>query len=226
MREFDADYVTKDSRSDGNCVLTRDLATYAISKEVEAGRGSPAGGVYLSFQHVPQSEGRKAFGPVIDKLAANGIDLTQQPVEVAPIAHHHMGGIRVDETLQSGMPGLYACGEAIGGVNGANRLSGNAITEAFVFGARAGQSAAKNAMGMKSNWSDDAAKAAVALLSPEGNSSAPYLAQVVTELQTLMAAMLDRLLHHAHIVQITGESYRLKDKRKAGQTAKKAPSAA
>lgn len=187
MREFEADYVTKDTRNDGNYVLTRDLATYAISKEVEAGRGSPAGGVYLSFQHVPQSELRKSFGPVIDKLAANGIDLTQQPIEVAPIAHYHMGGIRVDDTLQSGIPGLYACGEAIGGVNGANRLSGNAITEAFVFGARAGQSAAKNAMGMKSNWSDDAAKAAVALLSPEGNRSAPNLAQVVTELQTLMA---------------------------------------
>jgi DNA replication protein DnaC len=44
--------------------------------------------------------------------------------------------------------------------------------------------------------------------------------------QTLTAAILDRLLHHAHIVQITGESYRLKDKRKAGQAAKKAPATA
>src|ERR1700722_11628848 len=47
MREFEADYATRDARSDGRYVLTRDLATYAISKEVEAGRGSPAGGAYL-----------------------------------------------------------------------------------------------------------------------------------------------------------------------------------
>jgi len=71
-------------------------------------------------------------------LAANAIDLAKRPVEVAPIAHYHMGGVRVDQRLQASVPGLYACGEAVGGANGANRLSGNAITEAFVFGARAG----------------------------------------------------------------------------------------
>eukprot|EP01035_Chromulina_nebulosa_P016145 gene16145-21392_t len=142
MREFETDYVTKDQRSDGTYKLTRDLATYAITKEVEAGRGSPAGGAYLSFQHVPEADIRKAFGPVVDRLAENGIDLAKGPVEVAPIAHYHMGGIRVDEMMQTGVPGLFACGEAVGGANGANRLSGNAITEAFVFGARAGRGAA------------------------------------------------------------------------------------
>src|SRR6202789_2380531 len=68
MREFEADYATRDARSDGRYVLTRDLATYAISREVEAGRGSPAGGAYLSFQHVPAEEIRRAFGPVVDRL--------------------------------------------------------------------------------------------------------------------------------------------------------------
>ena len=56
MREFEQDYTTRDARSDGRYVLTRDLATYAITKEVEAGRGSPAGGAYLSFQHLPEAE--------------------------------------------------------------------------------------------------------------------------------------------------------------------------
>jgi aspartate oxidase len=70
---------------------------------------------------------RMSFGPVVDRLAANGIDLSKRPVEVAPIAHYHMGGVRVDETLQARVPGLYACGEAVGGANGANRLSDNAI---------------------------------------------------------------------------------------------------
>ena len=60
------------------------------------------------------------------------------PVEVAPIAHYHMGGVAADVQMQTEVPGLLVAGEAVGGANGANRLSGNAITEAFVFG-RAGR---------------------------------------------------------------------------------------
>ncbi len=127
---------------DGKYKITRDVGSYAIIKEVEAGRGSPHGGVYLSFQHCSTAALRDAFGPVVDRLAANGIDLTQMPIEVAPIAHYHMGGIAADVRMQTDVPGLFAAGEAVGGANGANRLSGNAITEALVFGRRAGQSAA------------------------------------------------------------------------------------
>ncbi|MET4579732.1 FAD-binding protein [Ottowia thiooxydans] len=125
---------------------TRDAATYAILKEVEAGRGSPAGGAYLSFRHVPESALLEAFGPIIGRLKEAGIDLTQQTIEVSPIAHYHMGGIRVDTSLATDVPGLYAAGEAVGGANGANRLSGNAITEAIAFGLRAGRSAAADVM--------------------------------------------------------------------------------
>ena len=63
-------------------------------------------------------------------------------MEVAPIAHYHMGGIGADTRLATRVPGLFSAGEAVGGANGANRLSGNAITEAFVFGHRAGRNAA------------------------------------------------------------------------------------
>jgi succinate dehydrogenase / fumarate reductase flavoprotein subunit len=142
MQEFEQNYAAANGRNDGTYVLTRDLATYAILKEVEAGRGSPAGGAYLSFQHVPEAELRRNFGPVIDTLAANGIDLTKQPIEVSPIAHYHMGGVKVDTRFETAVPHLFAAGEAVGGANGATRLSGNAITEALVFGARAGKSAA------------------------------------------------------------------------------------
>jgi succinate dehydrogenase / fumarate reductase flavoprotein subunit len=187
MREFEQDYATPDSRSDGRYVLTRDLATYAITREVEAGRGSPAGGAYLSFQHVPEAEIRSAFGPVVDRLAVNGIDLTKRPVEVAPIAHYHMGGVRVDETLQACVPGLYACGEAVGGANGANRLSGNAITEAFVFGARAGRNAARRALRASSPWWPQAAAPALDLLRSARRRDAPNPAAVVVELKQLMA---------------------------------------
>src|SRR5439155_4397164 len=127
------------------------IATYAIQKEVAAGRGSPHGGVYLSFTHVSQSALETAFGPVIERLASNGIDLGAAPVEVAPIAHYHMGGIAVDEHLMSRVPGLFAAGEAAGGANGANRLSGNAIPEALVFGEQAGRSAAAYAAGRRAH---------------------------------------------------------------------------
>ncbi len=93
------------SNEDGSYVLTRDLATYAIIKEVEAGRGSPHGGAYLSFEHCSEAALREAFGPVIDRLAANHIDLTKMQVEVAPIAHYHMGGIAVDTQMATGVPG-------------------------------------------------------------------------------------------------------------------------
>jgi succinate dehydrogenase / fumarate reductase flavoprotein subunit len=140
MEEFTSRY---GSDEDGKYVLTRDLATYAIFKEVEAGRGSPHGGAYLSFEHCSAAALRAAFGPVIDRLAENHIDLTRMPVEVAPIAHYHMGGVQAHASMATDVPGLYVAGEVVGGANGANRLSGNAITEALVFGRRAGRSAAE-----------------------------------------------------------------------------------
>lgn len=125
----------------------RDLLTYAIYHEVAAGRGSPHGGVYLSFQHIPAQELEKALGPVLNIFARNNIDLTKGPVEVFPIAHYQMGGIEVSTNMESCVPGLYAAGEIVGGANGANRLSGNALPEAMVFGARAGEAAAKAVKG-------------------------------------------------------------------------------
>jgi succinate dehydrogenase/fumarate reductase flavoprotein subunit len=126
----------------GKYTSARDLATYAILNEVAAGRGTPHGGVWLSFKHCGEADLRAAFGPVIERLAANGIDLTRDLIEVAPIAHYHMGGIRADADMRTSVPHLFAAGEAVGGANGANRLSGNAITEAFTFGRRAGTRAA------------------------------------------------------------------------------------
>ena len=158
MEEFLPRYGGTDA---GRYTATRDLATHAIWHEVRAGRGSPHGGAWLSFTHVGEAALRDAFGPVIDRLHANGIDLTQAPVEVAPIAHYHMGGIAVDAGLATCVPGLYAAGEAVGGANGANRLSGNAITEALVFGHVAGRNAATEALGTPDGWRPSAARAAL-----------------------------------------------------------------
>ena|SRR5687768_3073024 len=187
----------------GRYVSARDLATHAILKEVEAGRGSPHGGAWLSFQHCAEAELRSAFGPVIDRLAANGIDLTRQPVEVAPIAHYHMGGIRTDADMRTSVPHLFAAGEAVGGASGANRLSGNAITEAFTFGRRAGMRAAELA-----------ARVAFPALAPQRlNGKRPDLnpAAAIVELQRVMnrdvgplrtAAGLTRALAHIEALDV------------------------
>jgi succinate dehydrogenase/fumarate reductase flavoprotein subunit len=187
MQEFEQNYATAGGRNDGTYVLTRDLATYAILKEVEAGRGSPAGGAYLSFQHVPEAELRRNFGPVIDTLAANGIDLTKRPIEVSPIAHYHMGGIKVDTRFETRVPNLFAAGEAVGGANGATRLSGNAITEALVFGARAGKSAAAAARtANKQRWTLRAASPALDLLRRRSTTLAANPAGLIVDLQAVM----------------------------------------
>ena len=177
----------------GKYTATRDIAAYAILKEVEAGRGTPHGGAYLDFRHIPEAQLRAAFGPVIDRLLANGIDLTKTPVEVGPTAHYHMGGIQVNARMETCIQGLYAAGEAVGGANGANRLSGNAITEAFVFGARAGACAGKHAKTMQENGdeSGDPKLMAVALdriasMPPRGAKRGTAPVALQAELQKLM----------------------------------------
>ena len=171
---------------------TRDIISYGITKENEAGRATENGGVHLSFQHIPEEKLREAFGPVIDKLAANGIDLTKDTVEVSPIAHYHMGGIRVNGQMETNIAGLYGAGEVVGGANGANRLSGNAIPEAFVFGERAGRFAAAYARGRNRVWSEDAAaihidrlNTVIARQSDDANDPAA-LGEMWFELQKLM----------------------------------------
>ena len=172
----------------GKYVLTRDVATYGILKEVAAGRGSPHGGVYLSFEHCSESALRDAFGPVIDRLAANNIDLTKTAIEVAPIAHYHMGGVKTDARMETEIPGLLVAGEAVGGANGANRLSGNAITEALVFGRQAGRSAAERADRIAMPSLDAAnIRAALELARADNPKGDVNTAEMVQTLQTAMA---------------------------------------
>jgi succinate dehydrogenase/fumarate reductase flavoprotein subunit len=210
MEEFTSRY---GSDEDGKYVLPRDLATYAIFKEVEAGRGSPHGGAYLSFEHCSAAALRAAFGPVIDRLAANHIDLTRMPVEVAPIAHYHMGGVVADALMQTELPGLFAAGEVVGGANGANRLSGNAITEALVFGRRAGRSAAAYAKTTaRRDFRPQDARAALDILNGGNGARDLNTAAMVARLQAIMAdevgtfrtaAKLERAL--AEIAALTAE---------------------
>ena len=136
------EFLGEEGDASGAYTTPRDTATYKIFREVEEGRGSPHGGAYLDFRMTPAADLKAGFGPVIDILARQGIDLTRDMVEVSPMAHFMLGGIAVDVAMRTGVDGLLACGEAIAGMHGANRLSGNAITEALVTGRIAGETAA------------------------------------------------------------------------------------
>jgi len=194
------------SAEDGAYTTPRDIATYAITREVEAGRGSPHGGVFLSFEHVPRAALEAAFGPVIERLARHGIDLGRAPVEVSPIAHYHMGGIAVDATMASRVPGLYAAGEAAGGANGANRLSGNAIPEALVFGERAGRFAAFHAGRRASRWPPGAGAEAVARIRElgEGRKGEVGATALLQELRDVMQTEIGPFRHAAGLVRAIG----------------------
>lgn len=121
---------------------TRDRVALASYSEIAAGRGTERGGVWLDVSHLPADVIGRRLPRMLDQFRAVGVDITREPMEVAPTAHYSMGGIRVaPETHATDVPGLYAAGEVTAGVHGANRLGGNSLVEILVFGRIAGQHA-------------------------------------------------------------------------------------
>jgi succinate dehydrogenase / fumarate reductase, flavoprotein subunit len=126
-------------------LLPRDEVARAINSEIKAGRGSPHGGVFLDIAS------RRSAADIHRRLPSMyhqfkelaDVDITKDPMEVAPTCHYVMGGVEVNpETQEATIPGLYAAGEASGGMHGSNRLGGNSLSDLLVFGKRAGESAA------------------------------------------------------------------------------------
>src|SRR5881398_2113228 len=132
-------------------LLTRDHIARCIVREIKEGRGSPHGGVYLDIawikQKLPDAADyikRKLPSMYHQFKQLADIDITEQPMEVGPTTHYAMGGIHVDpDTQMSRVPGLFAAGECAAGINGANRLGGNSLSDIVVFGKRAGEFAAR-----------------------------------------------------------------------------------
>jgi fumarate reductase (CoM/CoB) subunit A len=120
---------------------TRDVVARAIATEVRSGRGTKNGGVYLDVTHLPREQIETRLPVMLEQFLKFGVDIRIQPMEVAPTAHHIMGGLRITPECHTTLPGLYACGEVAGGVHGANRLGGNALADTQVYGRRAGQAA-------------------------------------------------------------------------------------
>jgi succinate dehydrogenase / fumarate reductase, flavoprotein subunit len=131
-------------------LLTRDHVARCIRREVKAGRGSPHGGVFLDIawikKRLPDAEAhikRKLPSMYHQFKELADIDITKEAMEVGPTTHYVMGGVRVDaDTQMSTVPGLFAAGECAAGINGANRLGGNSLSDLLVFGKRAGEYAA------------------------------------------------------------------------------------
>jgi succinate dehydrogenase / fumarate reductase, flavoprotein subunit len=132
-------------------LLTRDHIARCIVREIKEGRGSPHGGVFLDIAWIKQkiSNGAEHIKKKLPSMYHQfkqlaDIDITEQPMEVGPTTHYVMGGVRVDpDTQMSGVPGLFAAGECAAGINGANRLGGNSLSDLLVFGKRAGEFAAR-----------------------------------------------------------------------------------
>jgi succinate dehydrogenase / fumarate reductase, flavoprotein subunit len=126
---------------------TRDVVARSIYTEVREGRGTPHGGAFLDISQKPAEYVKRKLPSMYHQFKELAdVDITKGPMEVGPTCHYVMGGIRVDaETGQSSVTGLFAAGEAAGGLHGANRLGGNSLSDLLVFGRRAGLAAAQHA---------------------------------------------------------------------------------
>src|SRR5262249_40852104 len=123
---------------------TRDIVSRAIYTEVQEGRGSPRGGVFLDVSHLPADTVKTKLPSMYHQfLDLAGVDITREPMEVGPTCHYIMGGVSIDaETGGARVVGLYAAGECSGGMSGATGLGGNSLSDLLVFGRRAGAGAA------------------------------------------------------------------------------------
>ncbi len=145
-------------------LLTRDHVARCIVAEVQEGRGSPHGGVFLDIAWIKEklsnSEDhikRKLPSMYHQFMQLADLDITKEPMEVGPTTHYVMGGIRVDgDSQMTCVPGLFASGECGAGLHGANRLGGNSLSDLLVLGKRSGEYAARFAKENEEGRIDDA----------------------------------------------------------------------
>jgi succinate dehydrogenase / fumarate reductase flavoprotein subunit len=177
---------------------TRDRVALAAYTEIKAGRGTPDGGVWLDVSHLPRETIMTRLPRVYQTLLElQMLDITKEPIEIAPTAHYSMGGVWVrPEDHGTGVDGLYAIGEAASGLHGANRLGGNSLIELLVFGRIVGQAAAEYSTGLdaqrRSAEALDVARAEVdELLAADGPEN----------VRALQRALRDIMTEHAGVVR-------------------------
>lgn len=126
---------------------TRDRVALAAYTEIKEGRGTENGGVWLDVSHLPRETIMTRLPRVYQTMMElQMLDITTDPIEIAPTAHYSMGGVWVrPEDHGTDVDGLYAIGEASSGLHGANRLGGNSLIELLVYGRIVGQAAIAHA---------------------------------------------------------------------------------
>jgi succinate dehydrogenase / fumarate reductase flavoprotein subunit len=193
--EADRWYTDKTARRTPD-LLPRDEVARAINAEVKAGRGSPHGGVFLDIcTRRPADYIRKRLPSMYHQFKELAdVDITKEPMEVGPTCHYLMGGVRVDaDTTQATVPGLFAAGEAAGGMHGSNRLGGNSLSDLLVFGRRAGLHAAlyaKNLGGQLMVGADQVESVARRMLEPFTRSGGENPYAIQAELQETMQGLV------------------------------------
>lgn len=120
-------------RPQGEAGAPKSLINRMIWQQVKMGVGSPKGGCWVDMRHLPVQV-LQGYPWFYNRIKAAGIDPQHELLEVAPMAHSFSGGVRVDRQYRSSLAGLYAVGEAAGGVHGACRCAGNAASQAVVSG--------------------------------------------------------------------------------------------
>ncbi|WP_458455084.1 fumarate reductase (CoM/CoB) subunit TfrA [Methanobrevibacter sp.] len=126
-------------------LATRDVVARSIYQEIIEGRGTENGGVYLDISHLDDDYIDEKLETMVLQFENVGVDIKHEPIEVAPTAHHFMGGLKINTDASTSLKNLYGAGEVCGGVHGANRLGGNALADTQVFGKIAGVNAAQAA---------------------------------------------------------------------------------
>ena len=126
-------------------LATRDVVARSIYQEIIEGRGTENGGVYLDISHLDDDYIDEKLETMVLQFENVGVDIKHEPIEVAPTAHHFMGGVKINTDASTSLKNLFGAGEVCGGVHGANRLGGNALADTQVFGKIAGLSASKAA---------------------------------------------------------------------------------
>ena len=124
-------------------LATRDVVARSIYQEIIEGRGTENGGVYLDISHLDDDYIDEKLETMVLQFENVGVDIKHEPIEVAPTAHHFMGGLKINEDASTSLKNLYGAGEVCGGVHGANRLGGNALADTQVFGKIAVESASE-----------------------------------------------------------------------------------
>ncbi len=176
---------------------TRDRVALAAYTEIKEGRGTEKGGVWLDVSHLPRETIMNRLPRVYQTmLELQMLDITQEPIEIAPTAHYSMGGVWTrSEDHGTDVDGLYAIGEASSGLHGANRLGGNSLIELLVYGRIVGQAAAAYAAGRSLHRRSPAAIAAARteldeLLAADGTENVRALQRAVRNTMTEHAGVV------------------------------------